>query len=56
MISLYLSTLSVYNELEKLYTKKLGKKYELLRLVQDGRVEGHALTPSCKNTRITTNC
>ena len=26
------------------------------RLVQDGRVEGHALTPSCKNTVITTNC
>ena len=25
-------------------------------LNQDGRGEGHALTPSCKNTRITTNC
>ena len=25
-------------------------------LVQDGGVEGHALTPSCKNTGITTNC
>ena len=23
---------------------------------QDGRVEGRALTPSCKNTRITTTC
>ena len=23
---------------------------------QDGRVEGHALTPSCENTRITTSC
>ena len=26
------------------------------RLVQDGGVEGHVLTPSCKNTRFTTNC
>ena len=26
------------------------------RLVQDGGVEGHALTPSCESTRITTNC
>ena len=26
------------------------------RLVQDGRVEGHALTPSCESTGITTNC
>ena len=26
------------------------------RLVQDGRVEGHVLTPSCESTRITTNC
>ena len=25
-------------------------------LVQDGRVEGHALTPSCESTGITTNC
>ena len=25
-------------------------------LVQDGRVEGQALTPSCESTRITTNC
>ena len=24
--------------------------------VQDGGVEGRALTPSCENTRITTNC
>ena len=23
---------------------------------QDGRVEGHALTPSCENTRITASC
>ena len=23
---------------------------------QDGGVEGHALTPSCENTRITTSC
>ena len=23
---------------------------------QDGGVEGRALTPSCKNTRITTSC
>ena len=26
------------------------------RLVQDVRVEGHALTPSCESTWITTNC
>ena len=26
------------------------------RLVQGGGVEGRALTPSYKNTRITTNC
>ena len=26
------------------------------RLVQDGGVEGRALTPSCENTGITTNC
>ena len=26
------------------------------RLVQDGGVEGHALTPSCESTGITTNC
>ena len=25
-------------------------------MVQDGGVEGRALTPSCKSTRITTNC
>ena len=27
-----------------------------LRLVQDGGVDGCALTPSCESTRITTNC
>ena len=27
-----------------------------MRLVQDGGVEGRALTPSCENTRITSNC
>ena len=26
------------------------------RLVEDGRVEGRVLTPSCESTRITTNC
>ena len=26
------------------------------RLVQDGKVEGCALTHSCENTRITTSC
>ena len=34
--------------------------WELLRTIltqnQDGGVEGRALTPSCENTRITTNC
>ena len=25
-------------------------------LIQDGGVEGRALTPSCKSTGITTNC
>ena len=29
---------------------------KLWGLVQDGRVEGRAITPSYKNTRITTNC
>ena len=28
----------------------------MVALNQDGGVEGRALTPSCKNTRITTNC
>ena len=27
-----------------------------LALNQEGRAEGHALTPSCENTRITTSC
>ena len=32
-------------------------KYGMLqRLVQDGRVEGRALIPSCESTGITTNC
>ena len=31
--------------------QKMGRRRN-----QDGRVEGHALTPSCKNTRITTSC
>ena len=40
------------NIVSKLYfnLKKKRKKTE------DGRVEGCALTPSCKTTRITTNC
>ena len=33
-----------------MYIKQLGG------LVQDGRVEGRALTPSCENTAVTTNC
>ena len=39
---------------KKFFLKKLRlvKKW----LVQDGRVEGHVLTPSCKSTGITTNC
>ena len=32
-----------------------SKRVEVERLVQDGRVERRALTPSCKNTRITTS-
>ena len=35
----------------KLYTRAICED-----LVQDGRVEGRALTPSCKSTKITTNC
>lgn len=31
-------------------------KDKLRRLVQDGGVEGHALTPSCESSGITTNC
>ena len=31
-------------------------KWLFLRLVQDGRVGGHELTPSCESTGITTNC
>ena len=31
-------------------------KRQPTRLVQDGRVEGRALTPSCKRTGIITNC
>ena len=31
-------------------------KRQLLRLVQDGGVEGRVLTPSCESTGITTNC
>ena len=34
----------------------LYMKYNFRRLVQDGGIEGRALTPSCENTRITTNC
>ena len=34
-----------------MHTKTHGR-----RLVQDGRVEEHALTPSCKSTGITINC
>nr|XP_060160922.1 nascent polypeptide-associated complex subunit alpha, muscle-specific form-like [Globicephala melas] len=38
-------------------TDKPGiNKSESWRLVQDGGVEGHALTPSCESTGITTNC
>ena len=36
--------------------KTFTKEIEGERLVQDGRVEGHALTPSSKSTRITINC
>ena len=31
-------------------------KIDTTALNQDGGVEGHALTPSCENTRITTSC
>ena len=35
---------------------KQRNKSVLFEHTQDGRVEGHALTPSCENTRITTRC
>ena len=35
---------------------KYNRKKKERRLVQGGRVEGHALTPSCESTGITTNC
>ena len=43
-------------EFLKKQTQKWFLKMIPYRLVQDGGVEGHALPPSCKNTRITTNC
>ena len=42
---------------ENAFTGKFYKTFrEEWRLVQDGGVEGRALTPSCESTRITTNC
>ena len=35
---------------------KIESRRDRQRRNQDGGVEGHALTPSCKNTRITTGC
>ena len=35
---------------------KIPLRNALGRLIQDGGVEEQALTPSCKSTRITTNC
>ena len=32
------------------------KNSSRLEINQDGGVEGHALTPSCENPRITTSC
>ena len=44
----------------KITTKNMLKypveNMDIKRLVQDGRVEGSALTPSCESTGITTNC
>ena len=37
-------------------TKCNHSRMKARRLVQDGGIEGRALTPSCENTRITTNC
>ena len=37
------------------FQRKSILKVLIIRLVQDGRVEGHALTPSSENTGITTN-
>ena len=41
---------------ETLLFTNATKRIKYRRLVQDGGVEGHALTPSIENTRITTNC
>ena len=40
----------------KVYVWETFKMVEEWRLNQDDGVEGHALTPSCENTRITTGC
>ena len=44
------------NQIRKKYLMKYNRKKKERRLVQGGRVEGHALTPSCESTGITTNC
>ena len=49
----YEATITLIPKPDKDTTKK---KTDFERLVQDGRAEGHALTPSCDSTRITTNC
>ena len=42
--------------LRKIIWSPFQKSFNKERLVQDGGVEGRALTPSCESTRITTNC
>ena len=37
-------------------TQKIRKERVDVRLLQDGRVKGHALTPSWESTGISTNC
>ena len=58
-LSIYLSTyLPTYLSAYYLFFHPVLNTYKTstVRLLQDGRVEGHALTPSCENTGITTNC
>ena len=58
LLTNWLSKLYLYNYLKISYVYDSAPHFKSLlgALNQDGRVEGHALTPSCKNSRITTKC